>query len=302
MAARQGAEPQRAAGVLGEHDRAALGIERADGVVQNRMEQVFFVFQAAQVMAGPQQGEQLFAGARAAVAIEGDAADRVFPRVAGDGFDQEMIGRGGVVPLFSALLEIVNDERDVAAAENIVNANRPLARSQAGAVEKGAVGAAQIADAPTLPRAANFSVAAADGGVVEDDFECVEAAGAQETFRFPDLAFDVAVDATQTDALFHRSTPRESGRCRRRQSVPWSEGRSISATIACKNWRCITLTFDSAAIFLVPVFPWTNAVGVIIMINTCLAKALGRVSCLTKCNYFPAQSTSRPLLACLRRF
>ena len=56
------------------------------------MQQVFFAFEVAQVMAGPQQRQQLLAGPRAAVAVEGQAVDGIFPAGAGGGLDLQVIG------------------------------------------------------------------------------------------------------------------------------------------------------------------------------------------------------------------
>ena len=80
VAAGQGAQLQRAVRPLGQDDGAALGVERADGVVEDRVQQLFFAFQVDEVMAGPQQGQQLLARPRAAVAVEGQALRGRLPR------------------------------------------------------------------------------------------------------------------------------------------------------------------------------------------------------------------------------
>ena len=179
MTAGEGAQPQRAARTIGEHDGAALRVQRADGIVQNRMQQVLFVFQVNQVMAGTQQCQELFARARAAVAVEGDAVEGVFPGIGGGGFDEQIIGRV-VELLFAGVADEIDDEGDVAAAEDVVHAQRPFAGAQARAVEEGAVGAAEIAHAPAVGGRADFRVTPADRAVVEHDFERSEPAGTEQ--------------------------------------------------------------------------------------------------------------------------
>src|SRR5262249_16331066 len=80
-----------------------------------------------------------------------------------------------------------------------------FARSEAIAVEESAVGTAQVAQAPALVGDANFGMASADGGIVEDNFERGESAGAQDCLGIPGLSFDVSVDATQANAQFQRA-------------------------------------------------------------------------------------------------
>jgi hypothetical protein len=56
-----------------------------------------------------------------------------------------------------------------------------------------------------LPRSRTRQpLAVAHRGVVEHDFQRVQATGAQQVIRFPDLSFNVAIDAPQTDATLHR--------------------------------------------------------------------------------------------------
>ena len=122
------------------------------------------------------------------------------------GLDQQVVRAGRGVRL-AAVAHHVHDQRDVPAADDVVGAQRPLAGAQAGAVEEGAVGAAQVAHAPAVGRVPDLRVPAADRAVVQDDLECGQAARPEEGFALPRHPFDVAVDAAQANVPLHQLSP-----------------------------------------------------------------------------------------------
>ena len=84
-------------------------------------------------------------------------------------------------------------------------AQPPFAVAQADAVEEGAVGAAQVAHLPAVVGGPDLGVAAADGVVVQDDFQRLQPAGPEKVGGFPDLAFKVSVHSPQANAPFHNN-------------------------------------------------------------------------------------------------
>ena len=60
----EGAQAQGSVRAVGQHDGAALGLQRGDGVAQDRVQELFFAFQVDQMMAGAEQGLKLIAGPR----------------------------------------------------------------------------------------------------------------------------------------------------------------------------------------------------------------------------------------------
>ena len=116
----QGPQLERALWSLGENDGAALGVQRAHGIIQNGMQQNFFAFDVHEGVSGTQQGQQLLAGPGAAVAVEGDALHRVFPGV-GARLDQDLRRQLlFLADLFQA--RKIDDQGDVAAADDVVGA------------------------------------------------------------------------------------------------------------------------------------------------------------------------------------
>src|SRR5438067_507739 len=78
---------------------------------------------------------------------------------------------------FGVIEAVVDDgidaEDDVAALQQVALPQRPIDAADTHAIEKSAVGAAQIAGDPPLFGEFNFGVAAADGSVVQDHLEDV---------------------------------------------------------------------------------------------------------------------------------
>ncbi len=160
------------------------------------------------MVAGPQQDHQLIARARAPIAVERHADDSVFPTAAFGARDLHIFdGAGRFFVLVANFLEAIDDKGDIPEANDVVRPHSAFARAQAGAIEKRTVGAAQIADAPTAAGGADFCMPATDGRIVQDNFQRGQTAGAQDIVGFPDLSFNVAVDATQANASFHGDTP-----------------------------------------------------------------------------------------------
>ncbi len=158
---------------VGEHDRAALGVEDHHRIVQNRMQQFGFAFEMRDVMAGAKQGPQLFAWPRAAIAIEGQAVEGLFPRLVGGGLDiyfafNALCGAGGFVQF--------DNHGDLAELNDVASVQGAILFAHAHAVDKSAVGAVEIVQHPALLADAKFGVLAADRAVVENNFQRVEAA------------------------------------------------------------------------------------------------------------------------------
>src|SRR5262249_3858491 len=65
------------------------------------------------------------------------------------------------------------------------------------------VGAAEVADAPAALRGADLGVIAADGAVVEDHLEGLEATDTEQFAGFPGSALERAVHSTQADGPLH---------------------------------------------------------------------------------------------------
>src|SRR5579885_141444 len=111
-----------------------------------------------------------------------------------------------------ALSDRLDEKGDFAKLDEVAFLDAAFAGGKAVAVEKGAVGASEVAELPAGAGEANFRVAATDGVIVEDDVELFETAGAQQCGRLPDLAVDFSVDATKANRLSHRPrTPQCSG-------------------------------------------------------------------------------------------
>jgi hypothetical protein len=112
--------------------------------------------------------------------FEGHPLEGLVPGGLGRPLDAHLLaarpGRGG----FRLVLdEGLDDDGDLAELEQVAQADRPLAGAQADAVEACAVGAAQVAQPPAAVGHADLGVVAADGVVVEDDFQRIEPAHPQ---------------------------------------------------------------------------------------------------------------------------
>ena len=133
---------------FGQHDGAALGVEHGDGVVQNRVEKVFFLLDVAEVVAGPEQGDQLVAGAgelrlsKASPCSASSQDDLAVPSTRMPSAGRAGVGRLGL------FLDGLDDDGDLAELQQVARPQRPLAVAEPDAVEAGAVGAAQVAHAP----------------------------------------------------------------------------------------------------------------------------------------------------------
>src|SRR5262249_52609635 len=77
----------------------------------------------------------------------------------------------------------------------------------AGAIEERAVGAAQVANAPSVRRVPYFRMTATDGAVVQNHFQRRQPAGAHQRLGLPDQPFHVTVDAAQSDVSLHAPSP-----------------------------------------------------------------------------------------------
>src|SRR5439155_21139954 len=104
----------------------------------------------------------------------------------------------------------LHHQGDFAELEDVARSERLFRVAEADAVEERAVGAAEIAHLPVPVAEVYFGVSAADRAVVEDDFQCAEAAGPEHLICFPDLPLKIASDASETVALIHvPRTPRQ---------------------------------------------------------------------------------------------
>src|SRR5207244_541633 len=108
--------------------------------------------------------------------------------------------------LASAVLAVLNGidhEGDVAAFDNVVHSQGPVGYTQAFAVERGAVGAAQVADAPTVASGIDFGVLPAHRAFVQDNFQGVLAADSQSAGGLPDLLGIVRINHAKANAALH---------------------------------------------------------------------------------------------------
>ena len=115
-------------------------------------------------MAGAQQAQELLAGRGLRLRSKARPLEGVFPAqwLAMASTSRFSAARTSRRFVLRPRRRRVDDEGDVAAADDVVGAERPFAGPEAGAVEEGAVGAAQVADAPAVA-GDDLGVAAADG-------------------------------------------------------------------------------------------------------------------------------------------
>ena len=167
--------PQHAAGSVGpvgQHDRAALGVEALNGVVQDRVEQFVFVLDVDEVVAGPQQGDQLLAGprrrgssnTRSSIASSHDelvdASTTIWSMICGS------MRRG------SCVRSLLTSQCHLAELDHVLGLDRLFPGPYADAVDVGAVRALEVAEHPAgrglVPE---FGVPPTDGTVVENDLQ-----------------------------------------------------------------------------------------------------------------------------------
>ena len=142
---------------LGQHDRAALRLQHADRVVEDRVEQLVLALEVHEVVPGAQQCEELLAGPRHLVAVERDPPDALLERGRRGGDDVLVRGR----PLGRRVVHL-DDQRDLAELDDVARAQRLLARPDPHAVDVSPVGAFEVADAPAVVGVADLRVPAAD--------------------------------------------------------------------------------------------------------------------------------------------
>ena len=216
---------------LGQHDGAALGVEHGDGVVQYRMKKVFFLLDVAEVVAGPEQGHELVAGAGRAATVEGQALQGLVPGRLGRALDAHaVVGRLARRRSARLFLDGLDDDGHFAELQQVARPQRPLAVAEADAVEAGAVGAAQVAHAPAAVGGLDLGVVAADRAVVQHDLQRIEPADAQQVRRFPGLSLDGPIQSAQADRPFHAALPCLSGR-RHRRRAPARRGPAVGCVL-----------------------------------------------------------------------
>ena len=133
-------------------------------------------------------------------------AERFFPALTADGGDLHVLDRAGIVVVCSGVAHAVDDEGDVAEADDVVRPNGHSPGPRRVPLRKVPLVLPRSRTRQPLVGGADFGMAAADGGIVQHDFQRGQPAGAQDRVGFPDLAFHVAVDATQANATFHGNT------------------------------------------------------------------------------------------------
>src|SRR5262249_19879412 len=114
---------------LGEDNGAALGVEDADGIPEDRLKQVLLALQVAQMVAGTYQGQQLLASPGAAVAVKGQVLQGLVEGGTGHRLDREVLfaAEGAVAPLGVWNLELVVGRR---AVDQCLDYDRNLAELQ----------------------------------------------------------------------------------------------------------------------------------------------------------------------------
>src|SRR5438046_10346387 len=113
-------------------------------------------------MPGPKQIQELIAGSRTALAVEGQTLKRVFPGRAGGSLHQDLVFLLEIA--VGIVIELLHHECDFTALDNVVCAELPLAAAQTNASEKGAVGAGKVGERPALVAWAGLGRAPADRG------------------------------------------------------------------------------------------------------------------------------------------
>jgi hypothetical protein len=163
------------------------------------MQQLILALHVDEVVPGSQEREELLAGPGHVIAVVGKAAQAVF-KCRFRGSDDVLI-RGG--PVGNCGLTAFDDECDLAELNDVALMERVFAGTHANAIDVGPVRAFEVAHKPTFVSESNLCVAAADGAIVENDFQRGKAAGAQECLGLPGAPFDFATDPTEPDRAFH---------------------------------------------------------------------------------------------------
>src|SRR5262249_12739443 len=159
-----------------------------------------FFLDVDEVVPGAAQSEQRVAGPRAAVAVQSHLLDRLVAGGLEAAGDPHGVGDAVFrIGLHLAVGDGLDDHGDLTELDQVADAEGPVAVAEADAVEAGAVGAAEVADAPAAVGGFDLGVVAAHGAVIEHDFEGFEPANAENLGRFPGPAFLGAVHPTQAD-------------------------------------------------------------------------------------------------------
>src|SRR5262249_50189140 len=98
---------------------------------------------------------------------------------------------------------LLDDQRDLPELHDVPRAERLLAGADSDPVDVRPVGALQVANGPRVVVEADLGGPAADGTVVQNNFQRPEPAGAQERLRLPHLALDLSANPAETDRPFH---------------------------------------------------------------------------------------------------
>src|SRR5262249_42621151 len=154
------------------------------------------------MVAGADKSEELLAGPRPPVAVEGQVPQGLVPRGTRGRLDAQAFLAGAQAFLPGRRLGIaltdqrIDDDRHLAELEQVALLQGPLSRTQTHAVEPRAVGAAQVADAPAPLGQADFGVVAADRTLIQHDLERIETADPKEVGRLPAAALDGPVETS----------------------------------------------------------------------------------------------------------
>src|SRR5581483_646384 len=109
---------------LRQSDGAALSVEYGNRIMKDRLQQLFFFFDVDKMMAGTEQSHQLFAGAGAALTIEGQSFEGFFPGRLGGGLDVHFLDCVTIQFRF-AIAEDLNDSSDFAELNEVADTQRP---------------------------------------------------------------------------------------------------------------------------------------------------------------------------------
>src|SRR5262249_55203633 len=96
--------------------------------------------------------------------------------------------------------ERLNDQDDVAELKDVMHAELVVGPPEASAVEKGAVGAPQVADDPAGLAKGDLGMKPADGGVAKLHLHAAGASDAEKAVRLPKSILKLLINTEQTDA------------------------------------------------------------------------------------------------------
>src|SRR5262249_16614730 len=74
-----GLQFERALGALRQNDRTALGVEDDDRIPTNRLQEILFAVEVAEMMAGADKGQELLTGTRLTLAVKGQVPQGLVP-------------------------------------------------------------------------------------------------------------------------------------------------------------------------------------------------------------------------------